>query len=136
MPAYAGQNQAIELWNNRQYYFWNNETVTAGTYPGSLSVAFALQRINQSFYPWGASVEISFSATPGTFEVDIMGANNDLPGNYVQIGSITNTSATSITGTNGFVYRYDMASNLWPKYVAAYLKTLTNTVTVTAQVTR
>jgi hypothetical protein len=133
MPAYAGNDLATLLRNNQQAYLWQNELVTAGgaaTPPSfvSLSLAFQLERINRSHYPWGLSFEAIFTGAPGAFEIDIMGANNDLYTNYVQLGTIT--------AVNGFnVGRWDMPTNVWPKYVAAYMKTLGNAVNVTLQVT-
>lgn len=130
MPGYMqGQSQLLRA--NRQFFFWNGETVTAAT----LSAAVQLERLpGPLFYPWGFSVEIWFSGNPGSFEIDVMGANNDVAANYLPLGSITTASGSTVTGA--FVARYDMASNLWPKYVALYLKTLTNSVQVTAQGTR
>jgi hypothetical protein len=125
MPAYPGSSQATLIRTNQQQYFWNQESVASGT----LSHAFQLERITGTYYKWGLSVAVVFSGAPGIFEVDIMGANNDLAANFVQLGTITAVDA-------GFAGRWDMPSNLWPKYVAAFLKTLTNAVTVTAQVTR
>jgi hypothetical protein len=140
VPSYPGPNQATLLLNNRQGYLWQNETPPAGTQPsattsGSLSASFELQRINQSFYPWGLSFELTFSGAPGDFEVDLLAANNDVPTSYVVFASITQ-AATAGVATGSYTYRYDMASNVWPKYVAAYLKTLNNSVSVTLQVTK
>lgn len=129
MPAYPGPGLAKPLNYNRHGYFWNNEIVPALT----LSQAFRIERIDGSAYPWGLSVEVAFGASPGTFEIDIMAANNDNAANFVQIGSIIAT-ASIIAG--GFVGRYDMATNIWPRFVAAYVKTLGNAVGLTVQVTR
>jgi hypothetical protein len=133
MPAYEGNSQAVPLINNRQIYLWNNESPAVNGATGSLSISVELQRVNQSFYPWGLSFEAWFSGAPGAFEIDIMGSNTDTgspsPGNYVKIGSIT-----TVNGSN--VGRWDMPSNVWPKYVAGYLLTLTNPVSVTLQVTK
>ncbi len=132
MSAYPGNGLATLLDNNRQVYLWDNDTVPVNTV-GSLSVAYQLRRIDNAFYPWGLSFECWFSAAPGAFEIDIMGANNDVgyptPGNYVQIGSITAVNANNVG-------RWDMASYIWPRYIAAYLKTLTNSVLVTLQATK
>lgn len=136
MPAYPGPGLAAPLDYNRQGILWGSETPPAGTFPGSLSTAFLLQRVDNQFYPWGASFELYFNASPGSFEVDIVGANTDAPGSYVLLGSITQASATSIIGGTNYVYRYDMASNLWPKYVAAWMKSIGNAVLVTLTVTR
>jgi len=129
MPNYAASEQAALLRENQQPYLWNAEAVAAGT----LSIAFQLARVNRTFYPWGISFEVIFSGNPGAFEVDIMAANQDLAANFVQIGNITVTNnATS----GAYVGRWDIPINFWPKYVAGYLKTLTNSVNTTLQVTR
>ena len=133
MPPYPGNNLAQMLQNNRQVYLWENEIIPASASVGSLSVAFQVWKVNQSFYPYGISFEAWFDGAPGAFEIDILGANQDLgypnPGHYVQLGNIT-----AVNGSN--VGRWDMPSNMWPKYVAAYMKTLTNAVAVTLQVTK
>lgn len=132
MPGYAGPSQASLLLNNRQGYMWLNETISANSYPASLSQAYQLQRINQSFYPWGAAFEATFAGNPGTFEIDIVGANTDNPQNYIFLGMI-NSVNSYVSGY--YVGRWDMPSNIWVKYVAAFMKTLTNAVAVTLQVT-
>ena len=133
MGAYPGNGLANLIGYNRQGYLWDNAVVPAGASQGSLSVAFQISRIDNAFYPWGLSFECWFSGAPGTFEIDILGANNDIgyptPGNYVQIGSINAVNSSNVG-------RWDMPSYVWPKYVAAYMKTLGNAVTVTLQVTR
>jgi len=132
MPAYPGSSLAKLLRNNQQAFFWQNESVPVNTYPGSLSIAFQLERINRSFYPWGAAFEVSFSGNPGAFEIDIVGANADLPQNYIYLGTI-NAVNSYVAGS--YVGRWDMPSNVWVKYVAGYMKTLTNAVNTTLQVT-
>jgi hypothetical protein len=133
MPGYSGNALAALLRDNQQAFLWQKEVIPANAAQGSLSVAFQLERINRSFYPWGLSFEASFASAPGAFEIDIMGANTDIgfpnPGYFIQLGNIT-----SVNGSN--VGRWDMAANMWPKYVAAFMKTLTNAVAVTLQVTR
>jgi hypothetical protein len=130
MPNYTNSAQAALLRENSQVFFWDNEAVAAS----SLSIAFQLARVNRTFYPWGISFEVIFSGNPGAFEVDIMAANNDEAANFVQIGNITVTNnATS----GAYVGRWDMPINMWPRYIAGYLKTLTNSgVKTTLQVTR
>jgi hypothetical protein len=129
MPSYAGTGQAQLLYENTQKYFWQNETVATST----LSVAYELRRVLGAYYPWGLSVEVIFSGNPGAFEIDIMGANNDFAVNYVQLGNITVTNNST---SGAYVGRWDMPTNVWPKYVAGYLKALGNSVNVTLQVTR
>ena len=132
MPSYPGNALATLLRNNQQAYLWNNESVPASGAQGSLSVAFQLERINRSSYPWGAAFEVIFSANPGVFEIDIVGCNNDNQQNYTFLGNIT--AATSYFA-GSYVGRWDMPSNIWVKYVAGYMKTLTNAVNTTLQVT-
>jgi hypothetical protein len=123
MPSYPGNALATLLRDNTQKFFWNNETVVTGT----LSVAYELERVNRSSYPWGYAVEVQFSGAPGTFELDIMEAETDNIGNYVKVGSIVAVNAFNVG-------RFETTS-LFPKYVAAYLLTLAGAVNVTAKVT-
>lgn len=133
MAAYPGNGLAKLLPANRQMYMWDSDTVPVATLPGSLSEAFLLERLPNVSYPWGLSFEVAFSGAPGAFEIDILGANNDTgnpgPGYYVQLGTIITVNASNVG-------RWDMASNMWPKFVAAYVKILTNSVLVTMTVTR
>lgn len=132
MGAYPGSNQAKFLRDNSQRFMWNNELAPAGT----LSEAFVLERINRSFYPWGASFEVTFGGNPGAFEIDIMGANTDDILHYIQIGSITSTNNGFGSIFTGYVGRWDMPTNNWPTYVAGYVKTLTNAVAITLKASR
>ena len=131
MPSYQGVNQATLLRENSQVFLWQNETVPASAVNGSLSLAVQLERVRSVSYPWGFSVEVAFSGAPGTFEIDVMGADTDNSIYFNKIGSISSANT-------GNVGRFDgIGSNItYPKYVALYMKTLTNTVTVTAQLTR
>jgi hypothetical protein len=132
MPAYAGNNQAPLLRENRQIFLWQNETVPAGAATGSLSIAVQLERVRSVAYPWGFSVEVAFSGAPGAFEIDVMGADTDNANYYIKIGSITAVNASNVGRFDG------IGSNItYPKYVALYMKTLGNTgVAVTGQLTR
>ena len=132
MPAYPGNGLAKLLHNNVQGFLWDNEVAPVGT----LSRAYILERINRSFYPWGLSFEVSFSANPGAFEIDLMGANSDIQQNYNFLGSITQTNFGYGTIFTGYVGRWDMPSQMWPRYVAGYIKALANAVNVTLTVTK
>jgi hypothetical protein len=127
MPGYAGAGKAQILRNNTQGTLWSIQDGSPAA--STLTIAFLLERINRSYYPWGLSFEVTFSGNPSTFEIDIMGADTDVAANYLELGSITTASGSTVSGA--YVGRYDMASNLWPKYVAAYIKTLTNAVNMT-----
>lgn len=131
MPAYSGINQAQSLRENKQVFAWQNETVPASAANGSLSQAWQLERVRSVSYPWGFSVEVSFSGAPGTFEVDIMGADTDNPNYFNKIGSIIAVNSNNVG-------RFDCIGTtlVYPKYVALYMKTLGNSVTVTGQITR
>lgn len=129
MPFYPGAGQAKVIDPNAPLkYFWSNERVSAG----QASVAFQLARVKGAYYPWGAAIEITFSATPGTFQVDIQGAEKDQDANYNKL------SATSIiNAVNGsFVGRYDLGSPLYPKFIRLYTTTFPNDVLITATLTR
>lgn len=128
MGAYEGVNQAKLLRENRQEFLWHNDTVPASAAVGSLSKAVQLERVRSVSYPWGFSVEVAFSGNPGTFEVDVMVADTDNPNYFIPWTTITQVNATNVG-------RVDVL-NSWAKYVALYMKTLGNAVTVTGQITR
>jgi hypothetical protein len=132
MPAYGGNGTAGLLNANRQAYCWQSEIVPVNTFPGSLSVAYQLERVPNVVAPWGAAFEVVFNGNPGAFEVDVMAAETDAAANYSKIGAIT-TATSLVAGT--YAGRFDMTT-YWPKYVALYMTSLTNAVPVTAKVTR
>lgn len=125
MPNYTNNAQATLLYENTQKFLWLNESVGAST----LSIAYQIHRATGTFYPWGMSFEATFGGDPGTFEIDIMGANTDNKGNYVLLGTITSVNASHVG-------RWDMPGNMWPKYVAGYIASLGNAVSTTLAVTR
>lgn len=132
MPGYPGTAQAKLLRNNQQAFFFNRELVAAGVQ----SAAFQLERINRSFYPFGASFEIFFTdangnpANPGACEIDIMTADIDQANHYCPISSVVLASLNA-----NFVGRIELP-NFWAKYVCALVKTLTNSVYTSVLVTR
>ena len=96
---------------------------------GTASIAYQLRRERGAFYPWGMSLELSFSANPGTFEIDIETADTDDNAHYVTINTLTG-------GLNTFyVGRLELPS-FWAKYVRAQVVSITNTVAVTILLTR
>jgi hypothetical protein len=131
MPSYPGPGLATPLAYTKQGLFWEGETIPT-TYPGSLSVAFLLQRVDATFYPWGFAVEVQFAGSPGAFEVDVMGAETDNPANYVKIGSVI-AVASLVAGQ--YVGRFDTTA-LYPKYVALNMTTLGTSGPVTAKISR
>jgi hypothetical protein len=127
MSGYAGAGQAGLCRSSEQQWFWQNETLAVG----ELSVGWQLQRVTSMYYPWGFAVEVQFTAAPGAFEIDVMGAETDAQGNYVKLGSITAVNSSNVG-------RFDNVTSYYPRYVALYVTSLTNasTVKVSAKVTR
>ena len=125
MPGYSGTAQAKLLYENRQAFLFQNETVTAGT----ASVAYQLRRERGAYYPWGISLEIFFSGDPGAFEVDLQDADIDQDSHYVTVDQITVGLNTS------FVTRIELPS-FYAKYVRVKLVTLTNAVNISVLLTR
>lgn len=125
MPGYAGTAQAALIRDNTQQYLWNNETVAVG----KASIAFQLERVNRTFYPWGISLEIFFSGNPGSFEVDLQDADIDMDSHYVTVDAIT-------AGLNAsYVTRIELPS-FYTKYVRVKLVALTNPVNISVLLTR
>jgi hypothetical protein len=124
MPGYPGSGLATEIYENKQAFFWQGETVAAGT----ASVAFQLRRTRGLYYPFGFSVELSFAGAPGAFEADIQTADSDTPSSYIYLGKI-------IAASSLFAARYENTT-AWCKYVRLQMVSLTNVVGVTAMLTR
>jgi hypothetical protein len=124
MPAYPGNNLAQLLYENRQAFFFDSETVAAGV----ASVAYELRRERGATYPWGFSVQALFSADPGTFEIDIEVSDIDVDSAYVLADKID-----AVGG--GFSGRYD-TTTVWAKFVRARMVSLANAVNATVMVTR
>ena len=129
MGAYAGTGKATLLNANQQAFFWSNERIAAMV--TLASVAFQLERQKAAAYPWGFAVEITFSGAPGTFEVDIQGAEQDQDASYILLGAtgITTVSTGNVARFEGLPY--------YPKFVRAFIKTKpTNDVNITGLLTR
>ena len=129
MPFYPGSAKATLL-NPGQALLFNNDRPGVGT-PNKASVAVFLSRGSQAQggYPFSFAVELSFSAAPGTFEVDIQGSETDTDASYCLLG-------TGITAVNSSNYARFEGVNYYPRFVRAFVKTLGNDVTVTAIITR
>lgn len=125
MPGYAGAGQAKLLRTNQQVFLFNNETVAAGT----SSIAVELERISRSFYPWGVSLEISFSGAPGGFEVDVQTADTDSDTHYVS----ETTTVTAVNANN--VGRIEL-TQFWARFLRVNIKTLGSAVATTVLLTR
>jgi len=125
MPGYAGTARAQLLYENRQAFLFQNEIVAVGI----SSIAYQLRRERGAFYPWGMSLELSFSGDPGTFEVDIETADVDMDSHYVTIDVLNSGLNASYVG------RLELPS-FWAKYARAKVVTLTNAVAVTVLLTR
>ena len=127
MPGYPGNGQAKLLNTNTQVMLWSNETIGGE----KASIAVELSRPTSMYYPWGASFELWFSGDPGAFEVDIQTADVDADSHYCTINSWINDASLNAN----FVGRIELP-NFWARYVRAYVKSLTNNVTVSLLVTR
>jgi len=125
---YPGAGQAGLLRAGESVYLIQSQIIT----PTQATVAVQLERIKAGFfYPFGASFEVSFSANPGSFEVDFQTADTDNANYYVTIASLTG-------GLNSnYVGRIEVPS-FWARYLRANIPTLANssTVKVTIQATR
>lgn len=133
MPGYGGTGQATLLRENKQVYLFQRESGVGG----KASVAFQLERIPRTFYPWGASFQLAFTdvngnpADPGAFEVDIQTSDIDEDSQYCVINSWVNDTSLNTS----FVGRIELP-NFYAKYVRAFVASLTNAVYVTLLVTR
>jgi hypothetical protein len=138
MPKYAGTGKAQLLNANQQAYVMGSvsgtvntgERTSAGT-PNFATLAVLLARGQQAQggFPFQFAVEISFSANPGTFEVDIQGSETDTDNSYCLLG-------TAITAVNSANYARFEGVNYYPKFVRGFVKTLGNDVLTTILISR
>lgn len=126
MPGYQnGQAKLLRTNQQAEVIVPTDGVIVAGT----SSSAVQLDRISHSFYPWGVSVQVIFSATPGTFEVDVQTSDTDVDGTYV-------SQSSTITAVNaGFAGRVELV-NFWAKFLRVNFKTFPNAITATVLVTR
>jgi hypothetical protein len=123
---YPGPGKAALLRPGQYAYLIQNQLWTAT----QSSIAVQLERTKSGFYyPTGFSLEVSFSATPGTFEVDVQTSDTDQEGFFV-----TNTKLTTGLNSNN-VGRIEMVS-YWALFTRVSIPTLTNAVNVTVKITR
>jgi hypothetical protein len=133
MPGYGGSGQAKLVRDNQQVFLFQNEIVVAGR----ASIAIQLERINRSYYPWGVSFQIYFTASdgvtpadPGAFEVDIQTSDIDTDLHYC----LTNSLVGDASLNSNFSGRIEMP-NFYAKYVRALVKTQPNTLYTTVLAT-
>jgi hypothetical protein len=133
MSGYAGTGQAKLLRNNQQAYLFQKDTNIVG----KASVAFEIERVNRSYYPWGVSFQIYFTdvngvpSDPGTFEVDIQTSDIDQDTQYCTISSWTGG-----TSLNAFFAGRIELPNFYAKYIRAFVNSITNSVNTTILITR
>ncbi len=121
---YPGTGQAKLLNMNHQFFLFQNHRALAG----QASVAVQLARLPRVAYPFAAAFQVQFSGAPGTFEVDVEGAEDDVDTMYVKLQAITTVNA----GNTGRA----AACSEYPKFCRFKVVTLTNDVTITGIVTR
>lgn len=128
MPLYPGSGKATFLNANSQADIFVSERLGPGS-PNVASKAFLLERQKAASYPFGFAIQITFSADPGVFAIDVQGAETDVDGSYFPIG-------TRLSQVNAsFVTRFD-GVGVYPKFVRAFVLTLTNDVLISGVITR
>ncbi len=123
MPAYGSQNLLL-LYEGKQIEVFANEPVVNG----ESSIAVELRRTRGASYPFGVSYELVFSGAPGTFQVDIQHADNDVDARYCTVASIS-----VVNGSNAA--RFELPT-CWTKFARLNIVALGNPVNLTAIITR
>lgn len=130
MPAYVQGSTNLPLQaiypNGLGATVWNAERPLTN----AVSSAVCVARMLDNSVP-GLSLEISFSALPGAFEIDIQEADTDVDAAYI---AIPNAIINAVNAGN--YARFDL-SPFQGKFVRAFMKTQSaNAVNVTAKFTR
>jgi hypothetical protein len=123
--VYPGPGKATLLRPGQYAYLLLNQFVTAG----QSSIAVQLERTKSGFfYPSGFSLEVSFSAAPGAFEVDCQTSDTDQDGFYAKAAALTVVNSSNVG-------RIEMVS-YWALFTRVNIASLANPVQVTVKVTR
>lgn len=129
MPAYSALAPITALYPGDSKVVWSAESPATGSTSDRVAIGGAA--LEGHGHESMLAFELSFSAAPGTFQVDIQVADRDVN------GAFTTETATTITTVNAsFVYRIEM----WPlvgKFVRAIMTDdPSNAVTTTGRFTR
>lgn len=123
MPAYAASSAKF-LQMNGQVLVWDAETIAANA--ASEAVLLERRKSNNNYPVWGFAVQVAFTGAPGSFDIEVQGAETDTAASYVKLASITAVNSSNV-GRGDYLSYY-------PKYVRLFAKTLTG-ATVTAIIT-
>jgi hypothetical protein len=130
MPSYSQGASLLSIGPGESVVVWNAQVVAAGAGGVSASQQIALVRLPGE--P-GTPFEVSafFVSDPGSFEVDVQVADEDIDSHYQTVanGNITTVDATNQT------FHFDGAT-IRAKFVRLLMRTLSNAVAVTATISR
>jgi hypothetical protein len=126
MPFYPGAGQAALLNPIRTAILINTTDRCVGGSKTSTAVQFERQK--SASYPFAVSYELIFSASPGTFEIDIQHSDTDTDLQYVTMNSVTNVNSNQAA-------RVELPAT-WALFGRVKVVTLTNDVQLTVRVTR
>lgn len=115
--------------NGDTYTVWNAETPTPGNGGAAASQQVSLTHSVDGLTPF--AVDGKFSGAPGAFEVDVQVASADADANYQ---TCQNCNITAVDTTNN-TFHLD-ASLVHTNFVRLLMRSRTNSVTITATVSR
>ncbi len=131
MPLYGVFTLPSALYPGDSFNSINNEA--SSLYPSGTGGERVALAMTQDGSERDISLAVVFSANPGTFEVDVQTADQDVAGAYQTVTSATITTAS--VGPDGKYYaRYEV--HVKAKFARPYVKTQTaNAVNITATIT-
>lgn len=121
MPPYGNLTEI----KHGVYTLWNSETPNPGSGGSSASSEVGLPLDNE---PW--SINGFFSGDPGVFEIDIQAAGQNIDSEFQ---TIANGNMTSVDPIN---YTFHFSSATKARFIRLLMRTRTNSVAVTARMTR
>jgi|SRR5579872_2290677 len=131
MPVYAA-GTGVEIFPGDFVTVWNAETPTPTATSGTAAAMSQPVALGDSAgRANGISVDLKFSGAPGAFEVDVMSASTDAVGNYSTVpgGVLNAVDATTFT-------LHFESPTVNDNFVALYMRSRTNSVSVTATIKR
>lgn len=138
MPAFQsfGSNPPA-LYSGDSFNLFNNELSTTLLAGSGKSQEVALSQDNAGGGRMQCVVELSFSAPPGNFEVDIEFAETDSDAYFIApaVGGQLTQAMIGANNPLNVSFQYD-APGVLGRFMRAHLISCTNAVNITAKVTR
>lgn len=136
MPSFSSISSYVQsLQPGQTIVVFNAEQPAAGSTSASASVPVSIAG-SKNGAPVGLAVDLSFSAAPGAFEVDVLVADVVLVAGAISFTGFTLLNGGAITAVDANNNAHLELPNVTARFICLLIKTRTNAVNLTARITR